>query len=85
MLGDALGMTHPQDDATGEVLWETILNSRISGGAISYAVDGVQYVAVGTGGGTIYDNLIDLSELGYTSPIGSSTVFVFALPPSLRE
>jgi hypothetical protein len=24
-------------------------------------------------------------DLGYTSPTGSSTVFVFALPPSLRE
>jgi alcohol dehydrogenase (cytochrome c) len=73
------------DDATGEVLWETILNSRISGGAISFAVDGVQYVAVTTGGGTLYDSMFDLSGLGYESPIGSSTVFVFALPPSLRE
>jgi len=73
------------DDETGEVLWETILNARISGGAISYAVDGVQYVAVATGGGTVYDSMIDVSDLGYTSPIGSSTVFVFALPSSLRE
>jgi len=73
------------DDTTGEVLWETILNSRISGGAISYAVDGVQYVAVATGVGTLYDNMIDVSDLGYTSPTGSSTIFVFALPPSLRE
>ena len=73
------------DDETGEVLWETILNSRISGGAISYAVDGVQYVAVTTGGGTLYDNLFDLEELGYSSPVGSSTVFVFALPSSMRQ
>lgn len=73
------------DDTTGEVLWQTVLNARISGGAISYAVDGVQYVAVATGGGTLYDGVIDVSDRGYTSPMGSSTVFVFALPPSLRE
>jgi alcohol dehydrogenase (cytochrome c) len=73
------------DDSTGEVLWQTILNARISGGAISYAVDGVQYVAVATGGGTLYDGVIDVSDRGYTSPRGSSTVFVFALPPSVRE
>ncbi len=73
------------DDTTGEVLWQTILNARISGGAISYGVDGVQYVAVTTGGGTLYDNVFDLSEIGLTSPVGSSSVFVFALPPSARD
>ena len=73
------------DDETGEVLWQTILNARISGGAISYSVDGVQYVAVGTGGGTLYDGVFDLTDLGLTSPTGSSTVFVFALPPPLRR
>jgi alcohol dehydrogenase (cytochrome c) len=73
------------DDETGEVLWETILNSRISGGAISFGVNGVQYVAVAAGGGTLYDNMIDVADAGYSSPTGSSTVFVFALPPSLRR
>lgn len=73
------------DDTTGEVLWQAILNARISGGAISYAVGGVQYVAVSTGGGTLYDGVFDLTDLGLTSPTGSSTVFVFALPPSLRD
>jgi hypothetical protein len=67
------------------VLWEVILNSRVSGGAISYAVDGVQYVAVTTGGGSLYENLIDLRDLGLSSPTGSSSVFVFALPPALRD
>jgi alcohol dehydrogenase (cytochrome c) len=73
------------DDTTGEVLWQAILNARISGGAISYAVGGVQYIAVSTGGGTLYDGVFDLTDLGFTSPTGSSTVFVFALPPSLRD
>jgi alcohol dehydrogenase (cytochrome c) len=73
------------DDTTGEVLWQTILNSRISGGAISYGVDGVQYIAVTSGGRTLYDGMFDLSDRGYSSPMGSSTVFVFALPPSMRE
>ena len=73
------------DDTTGDVLWEVILNSRVSGGAISYAVDGVQYVAVATGGGSLYENLIDLRDLGMSSPTGSSTLFAFALPPALRD
>jgi alcohol dehydrogenase (cytochrome c) len=73
------------DDTTGVVLWEVILNSRVSGGAISYAVDGVQYIAVGTGGGSSYENYIDLRPQGLSSPTGGSSVFVFALPPALTN
>jgi alcohol dehydrogenase (cytochrome c) len=70
------------DQETGEVLWETILNSRITGGAISYAVDGRQYIAVAAGGGTLgaYETLALTPGLGLEAPSGSNTMFVFALP-----
>jgi len=83
--GDYSRRFRAYDDTTGDVLWETILNSRISGGAISYGVDGTQYIAVTTGGGTLYDGVFDLAAEGLLQPAGSATVFVFALPPSLRD
>ena len=69
------------DQETGLVLWETILNSRITGGAISYAVDGRQYVAVATGGGTTnqYETFELTPELELEAPIGGNTLFVFSL------
>ncbi len=72
------------DDETGEVLWESILNSRITGGAISYAVDGRQYIAVASGGGSSssYETFSLTPELNLEAPRGSNTMFVFALPDS---
>ena len=72
------------DQETGEVLWETILNSRITGGAVSYAVDGKQYIAVAAGGGTSgsYETLALPRETRLEAPTGSNTIFVFTLPGS---
>ena len=72
------------DQETGEVLWESILNSRITGGAISYAVDGRQYIAVASGGGSSssYETFGLTPELNLEAPRGSNTMFVFALPES---
>ena len=47
--GDAAGRFKALDDRTGKKLWEVNLASPISGFPISYAVDGRQYIAVGTG------------------------------------
>ena len=47
--GDAVGRFKALDDATGKKLWEVNLNVPVGGFPISYAVDGRQYVAVGTG------------------------------------
>jgi PQQ-dependent dehydrogenase (methanol/ethanol family) len=47
--GDGVGRFKALDDRTGRKLWEVNLNSPVSGFPISYAVDGRQYVAVGTG------------------------------------
>lgn len=43
------------DSATGKVLWETRLDDSPYSFPITYAVDGVQYVAVVTGGGMPFD------------------------------
>ncbi len=71
--GDANGRFRAFDHETGEVLWEVNLGSSVSGYPITYAVDGVQYVAVNTGGGQI--NLTP--EL---RPSRGTNLFVFALP-----
>ena len=71
--GDSNGRFRAHDHATGEVLWEVNLGSSVSGYPITYSVDGVQYVAVNTGGGQI--NLTP--EL---HPSRGTNLFVFALP-----
>ena len=47
--GDVNGRFRAFDQETGEVLWEINLGSAVTSFPISYAVDGRQYVAVGTG------------------------------------
>ena len=71
--GDHNGRFRAFDHETGEVLWEVNLGGVVSGYPVTYAVDGVQYVAVNTGGGSM--NLT--REL---RPSRGSNVFVFALP-----
>ena len=76
--GDVNGRFRAFDDETGEVLWEINLGSPVSGFPISYAVDGRQYVAVGTGtGGTSAHFSALTPEL---RPSLGNTLFVFALP-----
>jgi alcohol dehydrogenase (cytochrome c) len=79
--GDVNRRFRALDQESGAILWETILNSRVTGGAISYAVDGRQYIAVAAGGGTLgsYETLGLTPELDLEAPIGSNTIFVFAL------
>ena len=71
--GDSNGRFRAFDHETGEVLWEINLGTAVAGYPITYAVDGRQYVAVSTGGGSI--NLTP--EL---KPSKGSSLFVFALP-----
>ena len=47
--GDNNGRFKAWDQETGEVLWEINLGSAVTSFPISYAVDGKQYIAVGTG------------------------------------
>jgi len=70
------------DQETGAVLWETILNSRVTGGAISYGVNGRQYIAVATGGGSSssYETFGLAPGIRLEAPEGGNAIFVFALP-----
>jgi alcohol dehydrogenase (cytochrome c) len=64
------------DAATGEVLWEQILNSSAGGYPVSYMVDGVQYIAIAAGGGQNYRSLT--REIRQRP--GGNVLFVFRLP-----
>lgn len=65
------------DAETGEVLWEVILPNSANGFPITYAVDGVQYLAVPAGTGISY-------RAGLTPevrpPSTGNMLLVFALP-----
>ena len=72
--GDVNGRFRAFDQETGEVLWEVNLGSPVSGFPITYAVDGRQYVAVGTGTGRFLNLTPELR------PSSGNNLFVFALP-----
>ena len=76
--GDANGRFRAYDQATGEVLWEVNLGSRVTGFPISFAVDGRQYIAVSTGNALLTGQFLVMTpEL---LPGDINQVFVFALP-----
>ena len=77
--GDVARRFRALDAENGSVLWETILNGPVSGRPMTYSVDGRQYLAIGAGGLTQGTGFLQLTpEL--TTPSGSNTLFVFALP-----
>ncbi len=80
--GDANGRFRALDEDTGEVLWEINLGSPVSGYPVSFAVDGVQYVAVSTGSSLAGGGMNALTpEL---RPGTGNSLFVFALPARRR-
>ncbi len=64
------------DAATGEILWEQILNSSAGGFPVSYRHDGVQYIAIAAGGGINFRGLTPEIR----QPGGGNMLFVFRLP-----
>ena len=81
--GDVARRFMALDDARGKVLWQTVLSGPVSGHAISYAVDGRQYIAVPAGGDTASPEKRVLSlHPEIKPPQGQNAIFVFALPPS---
>jgi len=67
------------DQETGDVLWEHIMPAQVGGYPVSYAVDGVQYIAVPVGSMLISGAYAGLTpEL--SAPSGGNTMVVFALP-----
>jgi glucose dehydrogenase len=67
------------DADTGTVLWETRLPSQAVGGAITYSVNGRQYVAIAAGGGAVA-----AVQTGMTPEAemvtGNNGIYIFALP-----
>jgi alcohol dehydrogenase (cytochrome c) len=72
------------DADTGDELWQTRLPQMTNGFPVSYAVDGTQYVAIGTGpsiGASSWATLVPSELLPEKSiPRTSGGIFVFALP-----
>lgn len=81
--GDASRRFYALDQWTGETLWETGLSGTTDMAPISFAVDGRQYIAVLSPGGT-QDSAAHVGQLGLRSQTGHAgvghTLFVFALP-----
>ena len=77
--GDIVRRFRAFDAETGDVLWQTILNGPVSARPMTYSVGGRQYVAIGAGGVTQGTRFLEITpEL--STPSGSNTLFVFALP-----
>lgn len=77
--GDSRGLFMALDAETGHVLWRTQLHASVSGAPISYAIDGVQYVAVAAGGG---DTLTDVANAvsGSAARGRGNMLYAFRLP-----
>ena len=78
--GDSQRRFRAYDQETGEVLWEKILGGPVTGFPISYAVDGVQYVAVAVGGGGGAINAWTFMSQDRSTRQGGNTLYVFKLP-----
>lgn len=80
--GDIEGSTFALDDRTGQKLWSFSTGSRIASPVVSYSVNGRQYVAIGSGGGSLIEARVPLYWPEAKNHIGqdASTLFVFALP-----
>ena len=66
------------DAETGQVLWETILGSQITGYPVTYAVGGRQYLSVSVGGASLFRLTNYAAEL--EAPAGSNMLVTFTLP-----
>ncbi len=67
------------DSDNGQLIWQTRLPSQTVGGAITYSVQGRQYVAIAAGGGAVAGIQLGLTPEADTKP-GSNGIYVFALP-----
>ena len=70
------------DAATGDVLWEQRTNSGVTGVPSSYALDGVQYIAVQSGYGVDAQSMqgvVNLSRGENKQVLQGGVIWVFAL------
>lgn len=78
--GDLNRRLYAFDDRSGEILWQSIATGPVTGSAITYAVDGRQYVAFAVGGGSASPERRALSiHPEIKPPAGAPTLLVFAL------
>ena len=82
IAGDLEGNVFTLDARTGKKLWSFNTGGRIASAAVSYSVNGRQFIAVGSGGGSETEGrlakLYPESAPHIVQP--ASTLFVFALP-----
>ena len=78
-FGDLHRRFHAFDAETGEVLWEKILGSQITGYPVTYAAGGRQYLTVPVGGGLPMSRLVNFTP-DLEAPNGSNMLVTFALP-----
>ncbi len=76
-FGDLNRRLRAFDAETGEVLWETILGSQITGYPVTYRAGGRQYLAVPVGG---VGNRLATYAPDLEAPFGSNMIVAFALP-----
>jgi alcohol dehydrogenase (cytochrome c) len=67
------------DADNGKVLFQTRLPSQAVGGAVTYSINGRQYIAITAGGGPIVATLLSMTPEADTTS-GSNAMYVFALP-----
>ena len=67
------------DADTGQVIWQTRLPSQAVGGAITYSINGRQYVAIAAGGGAVAGTQVGMTPEADMAN-GNNAVYVFALP-----
>jgi alcohol dehydrogenase (cytochrome c) len=67
------------DADRGQALWEARLPSPVTGAAVTYSINGRQYIAVAAGGGAIAAAPLSMTPEADTSS-GHNAIYVFALP-----
>jgi outer membrane protein assembly factor BamB len=82
-----MGHAFALDARTGEQLWSFNTGARIAAPPVSFAVNGRQYIAISTGGGSGTEMFVPRiwpeSKAHY--PQAASTLFVFALPERSKK
>jgi alcohol dehydrogenase (cytochrome c) len=84
LTGDPEGDFFALDARTGKKLWNFQTGAGHRGSAISYSVNGRQYIATPTGWGSIIGRVMLDVFLEATNVRGGSTLVVFALPEGVR-
>ncbi|HEV2200077.1 MAG TPA: PQQ-binding-like beta-propeller repeat protein [Bryobacteraceae bacterium] len=67
------------DADKGQVVWQSRLPSQVVGGAVTYSINGRQYIAVAGGGGGVAATGLGLTPEADASS-GNNAIYVFALP-----